>query len=78
VVHLAEALRGTPRHSEAPAVVTLIDSPVANTANIARALRASGAELEITRDAALNLLHDQYEWNFPPDRYRATRDRATP
>ena len=31
--------------------VTLIDSPVANTANIARALRASGAELRITRDA---------------------------
>ena len=30
---------------------TLIDSPVANTANIARALRASGAELSITRDA---------------------------
>lgn len=32
--------------------VTLIDSPVANTANIARALRASGAELQITRDPA--------------------------
>ena len=32
--------------------VTLIDSPVANTANIARALRAVGAELEVTRDAA--------------------------
>jgi glutamine amidotransferase len=32
--------------------VTLIDSPVANTANIARALRAAGAELVITRDAA--------------------------
>jgi glutamine amidotransferase len=31
---------------------TLIDSPVANTANIARALRASGAELHVTRDAA--------------------------
>lgn len=30
---------------------TLIDSPVANTANIARALRAVGAELHITRDA---------------------------
>ena len=30
--------------------VTLIDSPVANVANIARALRAAGAELEITRD----------------------------
>lgn len=30
---------------------TVIDSPVANTANIARALRASGAELQITRDA---------------------------
>jgi imidazoleglycerol phosphate synthase glutamine amidotransferase subunit HisH len=30
---------------------TLIDSPVANTANIARALRATGAELCITRDA---------------------------
>jgi glutamine amidotransferase len=31
--------------------ITLIDSPVANTANIARALRASGAELRVTRDA---------------------------
>lgn len=31
---------------------TLIDSPVANTANIARALRAVGAELQVTRDAA--------------------------
>ncbi|HVR40571.1 MAG TPA: imidazole glycerol phosphate synthase subunit HisH [Thermoanaerobaculia bacterium] len=30
--------------------VTLIDSPVANTANIARALRAAGAELHITND----------------------------
>jgi imidazole glycerol-phosphate synthase subunit HisH len=29
---------------------TLIDSPVANVANIARALRAAGAELELTRD----------------------------
>lgn len=32
--------------------VTLIDSPVANVANIARALRASGAELDVTADAA--------------------------
>ena len=31
---------------------TLSDSPVANTANIARALRAVGAELHVTRDAA--------------------------
>ncbi|HWW60623.1 MAG TPA: imidazole glycerol phosphate synthase subunit HisH [Thermoanaerobaculia bacterium] len=30
--------------------VTLIDSPVANVANIARALRAAGADLNITRD----------------------------
>ena len=30
--------------------VTLIDSPVANVANIARALRAVGAELHVTRD----------------------------
>src|SRR5436305_3551386 len=29
---------------------TLIDSPVANVANIARALRAAGAELRVTRD----------------------------
>ncbi len=29
---------------------TLIDSPVANVANIARALRSAGAELEVTRD----------------------------
>jgi len=31
--------------------VTLIDSPVANVANIARGLRAAGASLEVTRDA---------------------------
>jgi len=31
--------------------VTLIDSPVANVANIARALRSVGAELQVTRDA---------------------------
>lgn len=31
-------------------MVTLIDSPVANVANIARALRTCGAELEVTRD----------------------------
>jgi imidazole glycerol-phosphate synthase subunit HisH len=31
--------------------VTLIDSPVANTANIARALRAAGASLHVTADA---------------------------
>src|SRR6266545_1965647 len=31
--------------------VTLIDSPVANVANIARALRACGAQLEVTREA---------------------------
>jgi glutamine amidotransferase len=30
--------------------VTLIDSPVANVANIARALRTAGAELHVTRD----------------------------
>ena len=29
---------------------TLIDSPVANVANIARALRATGASLQVTRD----------------------------
>jgi glutamine amidotransferase len=33
--------------------VTLIDSPVANVANIARALRACGATLEVTRDPAV-------------------------
>ena len=32
--------------------VTLIDSPVANVANIARGLREVGAELSVTRDAA--------------------------
>lgn len=31
---------------------TLIDSPVANVANIARALRAAGASLDVTRDPA--------------------------
>jgi glutamine amidotransferase len=30
---------------------TLIDSPVANVASIARALRTAGAELDVTRDA---------------------------
>src|SRR5512140_3611271 len=30
--------------------VTLIDSPVANVANIARALRTAGASLHVTRD----------------------------
>jgi len=30
--------------------VTLIDSPVANVANIARALRTAGADLDVTRD----------------------------
>lgn len=33
-------------------ITTLIDSPVANVANIARALRHAGAELEVTGDAA--------------------------
>lgn len=32
-------------------ITTLIDSPVANVANIARALRMAGAELHVTRDA---------------------------
>ena len=32
---------------------TLIDSPVANVANIARALRAAGADLCVTRDPAV-------------------------
>ena len=32
--------------------VTLIDSPVANVANIARALRVVGAELDVTRDVS--------------------------
>jgi len=32
--------------------VTLVDSPVANTANIARVLRAAGADVRLTRDAA--------------------------
>lgn len=31
----------------------LIDSPVANVANIARALRAAGADLRVTKDAAV-------------------------
>lgn len=31
--------------------VTLIDSPVANVANISRALRSAGASLHVTRDA---------------------------
>jgi len=33
--------------------VTLIDSPVANVANIARALRAAGADLHVSRDPAV-------------------------
>lgn len=34
-------------------MTTLIDSPVANTANIARALRTAGADLDITSDPAV-------------------------
>jgi glutamine amidotransferase len=33
--------------------IVLVDSPVANTANIARALRTCGASLQITNDAAV-------------------------
>jgi len=33
--------------------ITLVDSPVANVANIARALRYVGADLRLTRDAAV-------------------------
>ena len=33
--------------------VTLIDSPVANVANIARALRAAGADLRVSRDPSV-------------------------
>ena len=33
-------------------ITTLIDSPVANVANIARALRTVGADLQVTRDPA--------------------------
>jgi len=33
--------------------IALIDSPVANIANIARALRHAGADLRVTRDAAV-------------------------
>jgi len=32
---------------------TLVDSPVANVANIARALRACGAELQLTRESSV-------------------------
>jgi hypothetical protein len=28
----------------------------------------------VTRDALLPMLAEQYAWNFPPDRYRASRD----
>src|SRR6266851_2000815 len=42
---LASALEGPTMQ------VTLIDSPVANVANIARALREVGADLRVTRDA---------------------------
>ena len=34
-------------------ITTLIDSPVANVANIARALRTVGADLQVTRDPAV-------------------------
>lgn len=43
---------GSP-HGRGPVEVTLIDSPFANVANIARALRAAGAELRLTRDPSL-------------------------
>jgi 4-amino-4-deoxy-L-arabinose transferase-like glycosyltransferase len=32
----------------------------------------------VTRDVLLPMLADQYEWNFPPDRYRASRDPLPP
>lgn len=32
-------------------MITLVDSPVANVANIARALRTAGASLDVTRDS---------------------------
>jgi glutamine amidotransferase len=41
---------GRAEHEGGHLNVTLIDSPLANIANIARALRAAGAELNITRD----------------------------
>ena len=44
--------RGRAEHEGGDLNVTLIDSPVANTANIARALHASGAQLEHHADAA--------------------------
>ncbi len=39
--------------------VTLIDSPVANVANIARALRQAGADLRVTRDAEVIAVADK-------------------
>jgi len=32
----------------------------------------------VTRNALLAMLAEQYAWNFPPDRYRASRDPAPP
>ena len=31
----------------------------------------------VTTDALLPMLQSQYEWNFPPDRYRASRDASS-
>ncbi|HUP62613.1 MAG TPA: imidazole glycerol phosphate synthase subunit HisH [Thermoanaerobaculia bacterium] len=43
---------GRAEHEGGHLSITLIDSPVANVANIARALRAAGAGLRVTRDAS--------------------------
>jgi len=48
---MGEHPAGNAQHATRNLQVTLIDSPVANVANIARALRASGATLDVTRDA---------------------------
>jgi 4-amino-4-deoxy-L-arabinose transferase-like glycosyltransferase len=42
------------------------------------ALYRIGDEGGMTREAAIALLSDQYAWNFPPDRYRASRDVSPP
>jgi glutamine amidotransferase len=48
---MGEQRASNAQHATRNLHVTLIDSPVANVANIARALRASGATLDVTREA---------------------------
>jgi hypothetical protein len=66
-----------PAHASSGLLPTIAQSGPKEIAPGKVALYRIGDE-RVTREAAVDLLRDQYEWNFPPDRYRATRDRAAP